>query len=101
MRCMFVLQWAVSRLEQQLLARRDGTKQGRVSCAYLVHRLVNWRALFSHDAGVRRLLDLYGLTAFLRLAPLDDRGLFMRTLDRPVKAGDSIGLAHLQVPFHA
>ena len=41
------------------------------------------------------------MTAFLRLAPLDDRGLFMRTLDRPVKAGDPIGLAHLQVPPHA
>jgi len=58
-----------------------------------------WRAAFSPNAGARRLLDLYGLTAFLRLAPLDDRGLFMRTLDRPVKAGDPIGVAHLQVPF--
>ncbi len=66
-----------------------------------VERCVLKGAALTCSPRMRRLLDLYGLTAFLRLAPLDDRGLFMRTLDRPVKAGDPIGLAHLQVPCQA
>ena len=44
-----------------------------------------------------RLKDLYGLTAFLRLEPLEDRGLFVRTIERPVKSGDPVGVARLQV----
>ena len=41
--------------------------------------------------------DLYGLLAFLRLEPLDERVYFTRTLARPIKANDVRGLIKLQV----
>ncbi|EFN54350.1 hypothetical protein CHLNCDRAFT_135608 [Chlorella variabilis] len=43
------------------------------------------------------LQDLHGITRFLRLEPLDDRALFVRTLERPIKARDPLGLKRLQV----
>lgn len=47
--------------------------------------------------GARSLVDLYGLVAFLRLNPLAERRLFVRTLERPIKSGDPLGLMRLQV----
>lgn len=47
--------------------------------------------------GARSLADLYGLMAFLHLDPLAERRLFVRTLERPIKSGDPLGLMRLQV----
>lgn len=47
--------------------------------------------------GARSLVDLYGLVAFLRLNPLAERRLFVRTLERPIKSGEPLGLMRLQV----
>jgi hypothetical protein len=41
--------------------------------------------------------DLHGMCRFLHLEPLDDRALFVRTLERPVKQRDPLGLKRLQV----
>ena len=41
--------------------------------------------------------DLHGITRFLHLEPLDNRALFVRTLERPIKARASLGLKRLQV----
>lgn len=41
--------------------------------------------------------DLHGITRFLHLEPLDNRALFVRTLERPIKARDPLGLKRLQV----
>ena len=49
------------------------------------------------ELGARSLVDLYGLVAFLRLDPLAERRLFVRTLERPIKSGDPLGLMRLQV----
>lgn len=43
--------------------------------------------------------DLHGMCAFLHLEPLDDRALFVRTLERPVKQRDPLGLKRLQVSW--
>ncbi|KAG2491123.1 hypothetical protein HYH03_010567 [Edaphochlamys debaryana] len=44
-----------------------------------------------------RMADLYGLLAFLRLEPLQERSIFNRTLQRPLQAGDRDALLRLQV----
>lgn len=51
-------------------------------------------------AARHRLQDLYGLLAFLRVEPLADSSLFKRTLERPVKSGDPVGLARLQARIY-
>ncbi|KAL4458507.1 hypothetical protein ABPG75_013372 [Micractinium tetrahymenae] len=43
------------------------------------------------------LQDLHGVCRFLHLEPLDDRSLFMRTIERPIKQRDPTGLKRLQV----
>lgn len=43
------------------------------------------------------LMDLQGLTAFLRLEPASDRSLFLRSIERPIKNRDPLGLKRLQV----
>ena len=42
-----------------------------------------------------RLSDLHSLLAFVRLAPLDDRAFWMRTVDKPITVGDPRGFHRL------
>jgi len=44
-----------------------------------------------------KLLDLFGLTIFLDFAPLKDRKIFTRSLERPVKEGSKSAIKNLQV----
>lgn len=39
---------------------------------------------------------LQGICRFLHLEPLDDRSLFLRTIERPIKSRDPLGLKRLQ-----
>lgn len=41
--------------------------------------------------------DLHGICRFLHLDTLDDRSLFLRTIERPIKQRDPLGLKRLQV----
>ncbi|KXZ51801.1 hypothetical protein GPECTOR_11g243 [Gonium pectorale] len=44
-----------------------------------------------------RMADLYGLCAYLRLEPLQDKSIFTRAIERPLKAGDTTAVKRLQV----
>ena len=43
------------------------------------------------------LQDLYGILSFLRVEPLDNKAIFSRTIQRPIRAGDPQGIMRLQV----
>ena len=43
------------------------------------------------------LQDLYGILSFLRVEPLDNRAVFSRTIQRPIRAGDPQGIMRTQV----
>ena len=44
-----------------------------------------------------KLLDLYGYTSFLDFAPANNKSVFTRSLERPVKSGDKKVIKNLQV----
>ena len=43
------------------------------------------------------LQDLYGILSFLRVELLDSKAIFNRTIQRPIRAGESQGIMRVQV----
>eukprot|EP00892_Ulva_mutabilis_P006202 jgi/Ulvmu1/3954/UM018_0177.1 len=87
------VQWQRIVLDEGHFVKNAATKQSQC-CAELPARS---RWLVTGTPIQNSMKDLYGLLAFLRLAPLTERSVFRAAFERPMAAGNPTGLLRLKV----
>lgn len=87
------MQWQRVVLDEGHFVKNATTKQSQC-CAELPARA---RWLVTGTPIQNSMKDLYGLIAFLRLAPLTERSVFRAAFERPIAAGNPSGLLRLKV----